>query len=76
LRQEGFSIGLLINGGCKFPNAEFLENILWNLPDPLLYPRTICPFSVLKNWVTVTAEHPCLSGTMLSHGKYIDFCKT
>jgi hypothetical protein len=58
LKQEGFSIELQINGGCKFSSAEFLENMLGKLPGPLLNQKTICPFNAFKNGVTVTGEHP------------------
>jgi hypothetical protein len=76
LKQEGLSTELLINGGCKFSSAEFLENILGNLPGPLLNPRPICPFSVLKKWGNCHCRTSMKKWTMLSHGKYIDFCKT
>jgi hypothetical protein len=54
LKQEGFSIELQINGGCKFSSAEFLENILGNLPGPLLNQKQSVHLMILK----VTAEHP------------------
>jgi len=56
LKQEGFLIELQINEGCKFYSAKFLENIPGNLPGPLLNQKTICPFNVFKNGVTVASK--------------------